>query len=87
MNRQSLIASSLLAFASLALPACTVDRDTSPYAGQPDPDRPNVNPRIITSTPDLMVALGFDEPIVVGILGIFAIVGGIFAIIMAFRLK
>lgn len=65
MNRHSLIASSLLACAALAIPACTVDRDTSPYAGQPDPDRPNVNPRIITSTPDLMVALGFDEPIVV----------------------
>ncbi len=65
MKTQGLIAASLLASAALTLPGCKVQRDTSPYAGQPDPNRPNVNPRIITSTPDLMVALGFDEPIVV----------------------
>jgi len=64
MNHRSLFASVLLACAAMALPACAT-RDTAPYAGQPDPNRPNVNPRIITSTPDLTVALGFDEPIVV----------------------
>lgn len=65
MKTHGLIAASLLASAAFTMPACTVQRDTSPYAGQPDPDRPDVNPRIIASTPDLMLALGFDEPIVV----------------------
>lgn len=63
MSRSMIIVIGALTAAAMSLPACRVDRDTSPYAGQPDPDRPNVNPRIITSTPDLMVALGFDEPI------------------------
>lgn len=64
MNTKIIVITAALAGALAAVPACKVQRDTSPYAGQPDPDRPNVNPRIITSTPDLMVALGFDEPII-----------------------
>lgn len=54
----------LSALTALALTGCA-KKDVSPYVGQQDPvASPNNNPRIVTSSGDLMQSLGFDQPIV-----------------------
>lgn len=60
------LASLLLMTAIATAAGCTTQRDTSPFAGRRDTvAAPANNPRIVTSSSDLMQSLGFDEPIVV----------------------
>jgi len=56
----------LLVLAAFAVSGCNNQRDTDPFVGQQDPvASPANNPRIVTSSSDLMRSLGFDQPIVV----------------------
>ncbi len=55
----------LLVLAAFAVSGCNQQRDSNPFVGQQDPvASPANNPRIVTSSSDLMQSLGFDQPIV-----------------------
>jgi uncharacterized protein YcfL len=60
MNRLMLVCA-----AAAAMAGCNKPYSPDPWVGQQDPvAAPNNNPRIVLSSPDLMMALGFDQPIV-----------------------